>query len=1027
MFAIDLEKRYNLEFIRNYGDPNVTETSPTKNTVFSSVETDNVYEAFVDITPAEVDTSFVDDDYAAPKEWTREYGNGLVCIYDDKLYMFVDGQGETGDYSKATFKYGFKLDFDVEFDYVLSSNQFYPWALSFVLPDIINSNVGVKVRVGYVNSLFEYKIYIKDNVTDFVLKYEKLSGVPIRGSIKVTRVGHTLSFYAKDILDTVWTKLYEYTLNYKSWVRMIPSFTMEPLSPGYGDADLYISRFAINKGVLFHSDIENARWVMFTLLNGDSQDRLLKRLGVYTRISEQIAPATGYNNSWTPLGPAVTMYSGGNKNLAFSATVSGTDTYGPMSMLALVDGDDEFNIYKCWGVSEEVIEPYFIIDLGEVQEIYRIIMKHAAADPADGTNLSTHMIHKYTIEAAETAGNYTTIFSIDNNSLVERVHDLDTPIKARWVRVVVFTYDTSPSYIALNSEEHVNFIGPVLREIEIYPYYGFSIISSDDYPIIAFNLKDQFYLEGVPGVIGPWKEDDTQDWISNSENTCYSDSIWSEPEKVYFDKWGSSEVYEQWVVTKNLDATDYKSGERLLKHLTVHSVGAPNPVEHFHWWSATNCSVSNALDMSYYYCTTALKVDYPKSNDMAKVTFIEGDHFGVDDKCTWRDALAFRWYISDYDAVDWSAGKIRFGGKDGTTTGQQIYYEWYFTSMSGAVHEGWNEMFLRFKGADYVDFNQLGTVDSDPRTPNKIDLKSIDFQFKGNNTRPFMFEIDGFTLDRNIFEDHISDAPGLYLANNDSVTFPMSSISLASGAISMWIRPDTYFNGMDEYGETASRNIFTMTTGAGDVLGSALTTAGIMVYYGNTISTAGAFKRVVLEVPDIKDFPIDDPWFFALAFSNNGKGIDSAGTTLQLFINGVSVLEINDPWFYEDDKYSTFILGGAGSANALYDNPGRHSAISAVIAHVKIYSYARTDFYKDMYDFTGELFSSVSTADLIEISRDNVTFYKVDDPHLPFIYRQVPDGDEVSVYVRSVIPENMMVLKDMSRTVKLLTQWYIGV
>ena len=62
---------------------------------------------------------------------------------------------------------------------------------------------------------------------------------------------------------------------------------------------------------------------------------------------------------------------------------------------------------------------------------------------------------------------------------------------------------------------------------------------------------------------------------------------------------------------------------------------------------------------------------------------------------------------------------------------------------------------------------------------------------------------------------------------------------------------------------------------------------------------------------------------------------------------------------------------------------------------------------------------------LIEISDDNVTFYKVGAAQLPFRFKEVPEDDTVPIYVRSIVPAEITGYE--RRTSGLYVSWDVGV
>jgi hypothetical protein len=352
--------------------------------------------------------------------------------------------------------------------------------------------------------------------------------------------------------------------------------------------------------------------------------------------------------------------------------------------------------------------------------------------------------------------------------------------------------------------------GACIREVEIYEYYGFSNISSEEYPVIAINLKDQFYIQGHE-LIGMYTENSDYDWNNSDSNFAWSDSVLSAPEKVTFGSWGGVADYEQWVVIKRNTATYYKAdpavnppddyGVDYLKHALIESTTKSNPVEYPWWWTSNLSTISRDFSKPVVLANSSIRIDYPASSALDNVRFIEGSDWGVDSVIAYRDGVGFRWYIEDVDKLDTSEGYFYFGGTDGSNAAQRVEYRWYLSSISGtaALQTGWNDPFFRFKSADEVVYNE--NVDYSeriqPLMKEYTTWHTCGLKFRGFG-QPFYMNIDGFVIKRNHFNDYSRFNEGLYLSGSDYLTCPMSEFDPKAGTVEFWLRPDYNMSGLDE-------------------------------------------------------------------------------------------------------------------------------------------------------------------------------------------------------------------------------------
>ena len=236
------------------------------------------------------------------------------------------------------------------------------------------------------------------------------------------------------------------------------------------------------------------------------------------------------------------------------------------------------------------------------------------------------------------------------------------------------------------------------------------------------------------------------------------------------------------------------------------------------------------------------------------------------------------------------------------------------------------------------------------------------------------------------------------------------------------MRPDYTFYGLDIHRRFRNRSLFHFGNVANDVFGFMINAEGFTIYYGNLSTDLRAFV-----IKGIVAGAIDELFHIAVAFSANGANIDSDGSTLKLYLNNGLVGSNYDPWRYTDEKLFKFTMGGKAPLGLIEHSSSLvTTSVDSVISNLRIYNYCKSDFTDSMGNyFTDDSVELVPPSKMIEISQDNVTYYKVGDGELPFFYKQVPAGDSKEIYVRSVIPVGLTGKEN--RTAGITTIWDIGV
>jgi len=155
---------------------------------------------------------------------------------------------------------------------------------------------------------------------------------------------------------------------------------------------------------------------------------------------------------------------------------------------------------------------------------------------------------------------YNPVVSVSSNSDHYRLHQFD-PISALRAKLTITGYDYERQLI-IDEETGLYelFKGSYLREIEIYTYTDSGYVNSEDWPIVATDLTDQFDVTNHSLINKDVTDTDT-DWDNNETFFKYSDNIFDDPQKVSFTLDGEYITYYQktdsWV---DAGATEYVFG-----------------------------------------------------------------------------------------------------------------------------------------------------------------------------------------------------------------------------------------------------------------------------------------------------------------------------------------------------------------------------------------------------------------------------------------------------------------------------------
>lgn len=765
----------------------------------------------------------------------------------------------------------------------------------------------------------------------------------------------------------------------------------------------------------------DVRWLRFDMPN-DGTTRTLRKVGLYPDITTKIGPGgTAYNHEWDSLGKSVTYY-GDTANLAAGATVSGSSYFGMQYFEKLTNGvisadtdDNVATLYDVW-CSDDDSTPWVNVDLGATYTIYRVKLYHGY----DGVD-STYLITGYQIKTSLDAITFTTRLTITGNSSFSRTHDFTAPVNARYVRIAVTSFNNTIIYMRTNNEGGIAPMdGAVMREIEVYEYYDYQSVSTEEYPLMCINLNDQFFLNIYPyGVVGFDAEDSTEDWVVNYWAMWYSDNVLTEPKKIDF-RFQVTPGYEQWVAFRYDTAENYRAGPHYLKNFRVEADYAHNACEYPWWWASNLSTLSRDYDYGTENSVSAVRIDYPASSSSDTVRLIEGDDFGVDELASWRDGLNFRFRIDDIDNLDLSYGYFYFGGYDSTDGYNPIIYKWNISTISGTLSTGWTNLFLRFKEADSVSYTPAADLEiPDVRLPNTITFGTIGMVFKGVGN-PLTMHLDGFYIRRNHFNDYVAYGRGLYLTQEDYLICPLGEFDMSRGSIEFWMRPDFDYDNYDNFDRLINRAIFQLNNNANDVLGLMVTHHGFEVYSGNINEGLSSFALTGLD-----QSILDTTFHLGIVFSNDGTQIDSDSSTVRVYLNNYLIAKSTTTWNVYDNKHFKFMMGGKGPLTLKMAGDSATSSVDAVLRNLKIYNYCKKDFESSIFNREDPSDDLVKPSNLIEISKDNLTYYKVGDAELPLMWHEVPAGDVTPVYVRTNVSKTLT--GEENRTAGLLVYWDMAI
>lgn len=455
-----------------------------------------------------------------------------------------------------------------------------------------------------------------------------------------------------------------------------------------------------------------------------------------------------------------------------------------------------------------------------------------------------------------------------------------------------------------------------------------------------------------------------------------------------------------------------------------------------HWWWSSNASTLSNEYVNVKDSNSALKINFPNSDKLDVIRFLEADSFGIDDLFSIKDYLSFWFFISDISLLDIEEAGFAFGSFDGyseyylapdvygklkkrSRTKTESFFVWEMSKLD--LKSGWN--YVRLKFEDYDD------IWPEPDSNTKALSEDLNFRYelsssfgmviKGKGTNFYML-LDGIKIERNRFDDEVMFGDkGLCLTWQEYAEIPIASAEIKRGSIEMWLKLYTDTYGIDHFGITKSRTLFTLINSDNDVISLSIRGSDwFEIGFGNAKS--GYYILYVdAKLVDLTNyaFNIGDTVHLAMAWDNEGKQMGNSHT-MRFYVNGDLTMVSTKVWDVWDSKGAVLRLGGGNTYLANNDDADG----SAIFSNVKYYSYCKTSF--EINEQIPSVLNKKSPNDFIQISKDGMNYYGVSSLELPFFFQELEPNEKVKIYTR--IDKTMMKQLDQF-TGSLSVDWKLPV
>ena len=509
-FAIDLEKRHNLDILRNYGSMSNKYVIPLDSAPSPIASYISFYNTETTIPALAIDSNFILEREDSVSIYEGIYVNAATYIpVSDQLRLtdyvnYQNGELLFTDIASQNFMLSYKIYHGTG----SADASFFFWNCTST-PTSEDSSAG-----GYVIAFDEW------NSNTVQLKYNGTSLISVSSPFILNQgkwYDVTLIVYNSKIIVYLDGALcLDYTDIYRS-----PAGTSYGFGARTGGANNEHSLKDIEFNVITESgntsDKTDTRWLNFSLLSTETAVNIDK-LGIYPNITQAYCLDGGYNCEWEDLGTILSDYSTPT-NIAFGAEVSGL-YFGDLIPENAVNGD---YINSFWGFEDTGEDPYVEILFDQIYTIDKVIIYHGYND-TDTTFLNT----SYTLYVSTTASgnNFTQALNVTGNTDTIGTH-IFTPVNAYRAKLVITGYNSS--YMDIDGDL---FHGSFIREIEIYNKVSTGTVSSEEYPIVCMDLLDKFNITNHK--LDSGSLDTSLDWDNSEEFFYYSDSLYNSPNKVDF-------------------------------------------------------------------------------------------------------------------------------------------------------------------------------------------------------------------------------------------------------------------------------------------------------------------------------------------------------------------------------------------------------------------------------------------------------------------------------------------------------------
>jgi hypothetical protein len=491
-------------------------------------------------------------------------------------------------------------------------------------------------------------------------------------------------------------------------------------------------------------------------------------------------------------------------------------------------------------------------------------------------------------------------------------------------------------------------------------------------------------------------------------NVAYSKSSFDDPAYVQWGDFGDPpDNPVKWVMVKTTTRV-----EEIIVHVDDNEQNAKQSFLNSGWFS----SAGTALYQEFVETKTgicAIAMDYPANNSKAEEYILLKQSLGYDDELSKRDAVGFWLYISDVSELDSTYGYVRLG-RSKTQTNNPLsinldlddynYYQWNFSSIVGALEDGWNYLSLPFSdnykhGFLYIAEDDRSRI-SYNETTTRDRITYIKFAFRGatETNSDITVRMDDFRIIRKNFSSVYFDN-GVYIPKSEYVKFPLNNFNPFKGTIEFYIRPDwTRSLLCNSCLDPKDHSILRVYSSEDDyLLGLFMTGKGLQFYLSDGVE--GLFltdnsahnierdtKTHLAIVWDLEDEYGSSPYMGI--YINNNLAVAYEKSDIAAFGTSFS--------FGQSSLY-TLMFGGLAWDGVI--SPFA-SSVDGVIDNLKVYNYPITDF---SYSINNEdVYQAKRGSELVELSLDNSNYYSSANrgSGLPLFKQNVISGSSFLVYIR---------------------------